>query len=680
MRIPVEWLRDYVETDADPEQISVTLTMAGLEVETVEQEGTEAVLDMKVTPNRGDCLSMIGAARELAAKYNVPFKHPMLVAKTSGDQGLSSMCSVDVRAADLCPRYAARVVDNIKIGQSPLWMQKRLFAAGMRPINNVVDVTNYILLELGQPLHAFDLNLLPGGTIVVRRADQDEQIETLDGGKHKLSDDMLVICDANHPVAVAGIMGGAETEVTSSTKSVLLESAHFHPSNIRLTSQRLGLASDSSYRFERNVDPDGVVAALDRACELLQQMGAGSPLPGVVDVDNRNSEPRVVSMRGDFCLKLLGTEVADEVQLDCLKRLEIPSVLDGGVITCQIPSWRADLVQEHDLIEEVGRVYGYENIEESLPKGLTHQGSDSYRSIYCKPMREALLRMGLTECVCHTLRAPSVLDEPGKVAPKVRMAASPELSTLRTSLLPGLVDVIRHNMARRQNDCYLFETANVMHQADEYDFNQPYKVAFACVGNDVPVSWSAKPQTADFYTAKAIVEELLDSAGVEGWTMDTETDVRFHPGRSARVMHNGTSLGQFGELHPDVHSALDIKRARIVAGEFDFQALVDAGGAKMHYTPISKYPAVYRDLAVLAPAEMPYRTLLNLTTSQGGDDLDSVWLVDVYQGEHVQEGMRSMTLSLTYRSKERTLVDTDVDQSIQAIVGSLGSVGASLRS
>lgn len=680
MRLPVEWLRDYVDTDANPEQISVTLTMAGLEVETVEQDGDEIVLDMKVTPNRGDCLSLVGSARELAAKQATPLKHPMPSAISLEPGLLAARCSVTVHAPDLCPRYAARLVDNIKIGQSPIWMQKRLFAAGLRPINNVVDVTNYVLLELGQPLHAFDLNLLPQGAIVVRRAEEQEQIETLDGGKHTLSSDMLVICDANHPVAVAGIMGGAETEVTASTKSVLLESAHFHPSGIRLTSQKLGLASDSSYRFERNVDPDGVVAALDRACELLQQMGAGEPVPGVLDVDNRDSELRVVTMRTDFCRLLLGTEVSDDVQLDCLQRLQIAAELNDGVITAVIPSWRADLVQEHDLIEEVGRVYGYENIEESLPKGLTNQGSDSIRSRKCLPMREALLRLGLTECVCHTLRAPGVLDEPGKVAPKVRQAASPELSTLRTSLLPGLVDVIRHNMARRQNDAYLFETASVMHEIGEYEFEQPYKIAFVCVGQSIPAGWNTKPQVADFYTAKAVVEALLESAGIANWSMEATADDRFHPGRSARILADGVVLGQFGELHPDVHTALDIKRVRIVGGEFDFQSLVDAGGAKLAYQPISKYPAVYRDLAILAPVSMPFQQLLELAMLQGGDDLDSVWLVDVYQGEHVQEGMRSMTLSLTFRRTDRTLVDADVDTRIQSIVGALDGIGASLRS
>ncbi len=680
MRLPVEWLKDYVDIDANPEQISVTLTMAGLEVETVEQEGDEAVLDMKVTPNRGDCLSLVGSARELAAKQATVLKHPMPKAKSCDLGELGSRCSVTVQSPDLCPRYAARIVDNIKIGQSPLWMQKRLFAAGLRPINNVVDVTNYILLELGQPLHAFDLALLPKGAIVVRRAVEQEEVETLDGGKHTLSSDMLVICDETHPVAVAGIMGGAETEVTSATKSVLLESAHFHPASIRLTSQKLGLASDSSYRFERNVDPDGVVAALDRACELLAQMGAGEPVPGVLDIDHRDKTPKVVSMRCDFCRLLLGTDVSDDIQLDCLQRLQIPSALADGVITCTISSWRADLVQEHDLIEEVGRVYGYENIEESLPKGLTYQGSDSIRSRQCKPMREALLRFGLTECVCHTLRAPGVLDEPGKVAPKVRQAASPELSTLRTSLLPGLVDVIRHNMARRQNDAFLFETASVMHQLGEYEFDQPYKLAFTCVGQSVPAGWNTKPQVADFYTAKAVVEALLESAGVADWTMDTDTDSRFHPGRSARVLADGVVLGQFGELHPDVHSALDIKRVRIVGGEFDFQSLVDAGGAKMTYRPISRYPAVYRDLAILAPAEMQYQTLLELNTQQAGENLDSVWLVDVYQGEHVEQGMRSMTLSLTFRRTDRTLVDTEVDVSIAAVVEALPGIGASLRS
>ncbi len=297
MRVPIEWLKEYVAVQASPEELAHRLTMAGLEVEAIEHDTGEPVLNVKVTPNRGDCLSIVGVAREVAALYALPLRHPMPVARTTEPGEAAQVAKVEILDDDLCPRYAARVVRNVRIAPSPAWMQQRLLAAGMRPINNVVDVTNYVMLELGQPLHAFDLDLLPNGHVVVRRAHPGEKIVTLDGVERNLQPDMLMICDATHPVAVAGVMGGSETEVTPSTRNVLLESAHFNPTSIRRTSQRLQLATEASYRFERVVDPGGVVAALDRACELLEQIGAGEPLSGVVDVYPRPASERTVTLR-----------------------------------------------------------------------------------------------------------------------------------------------------------------------------------------------------------------------------------------------------------------------------------------------------------------------------------------------------------------------------------------------
>jgi len=679
MRVPIEWLKEYVHVTASPEELAHRLTMAGLEVEAIEQDGGEPVLNVKVTPNRGDCLSMVGVAREVAAIYNQPLRHPMPSARTSEPGEAARVAKVEILDEDLCPRYAARVVRNVRIAPSPDWMQRRLLAAGMRPINNVVDVTNYVMLELGQPLHAFDLDLLPNGHIVVRRAKPGEKIVTLDGIERDLQTDMLTICDATHPVAIAGVMGGSETEVTPSTRNVLLESAHFNPTSIRRTSQRLQLSTEASYRFERVVDPGGVVAALDRACELLAQIGAGEPLSGVVDVYPRPVSERTVTLRPERCNLLLGLNLDAQTMVDCLRRLQLETELRDGVIHVTVPTFRSDLNIEEDLAEEVGRVYGYENIPERLPFGHTHRGSDSPNTRLVRPLQEAFVRAGLVEVHTHTLRAPGPLDDPNRVAVRVRNAASEELSTLRNSLIPSLMDVVVHNLARRQTEIFLFEVGAVFAQLSDGEYEEKLKAGFAITGSAFPPGWDARYPAADFFTAKGVVQVLLETAGVAEAEYAPLADPRFHPGRSARVLAGGREVGIFGELHPDVLERLDITRRAVLAGEFDVETLWSLATRRVRYVPLPKYPAVLRDLAVLASEEVPYQRIEQTVKQAGGALLESVKLFDVYRGERIPEGTRSLALSLTFRSPERTLTDEEVDGVVAHIVRALEEIGARLR-
>lgn len=679
MRVPIEWIRDYVDIEVSPEELAHRLTMAGLEVEAVEHEAGEPVLNVKVTPNRGDCLSMVGVAREIAALYGLPLRHPMPAARTHEPGEAANMADVEIIDEDLCPRYAARVVRNVRIAPSPDWMQRRLLAAGMRPINNVVDVTNYVMLELGQPLHAFDLDLLPEGRIVVRRAKLGERIVTLDGVERELSPDMLMICDATHPVAVAGVMGGSETEVTPGTRNVLLESAHFNPNSIRRTSQRLQLSTEASYRFERVVDPGGVVAALDRACELFEQIGAGEPLSGVVDVYPHPVSERTVTLRPERCNLLLGLNLDAQTMVDCLRRLQLEAELRDGVIHVTVPTFRPDLSIEEDLAEEVGRVYGYENIPERLPFGHTHRGSDSPNTRLTRPLQEAFVRAGLVEVHTHTLRAPGPLDDPNRVAVRVRNAASEELSTLRNSLIPPLIDVVAHNMARRQTEIFLFEVGNIFTLLPNGDYEERLKAAFAITGSVFPPSWDARYPGADFFTAKGVVQTLLDTIGIEQAQYVPASDARFHPGRSAKVVAGDRELGVFGELHPDVLEQLDIRRRTVLAGEFDVKTPWSVATRRVRYTPLPRFPAVLRDIAVVASEDVPYQRVEEVIREAGGGLLESVKLFDVYRGEHVPEGTRSLALSLSFRHSERTLTDEEVDEVVAQIVRALEQIGARLR-
>ncbi len=680
MRLPIEWLQQYVHINVAPEVLAERLTMAGLEVEAVEQDAMGAVLDVTVTPNRGDCLSIVGIAREVAAAWALDCAFP--APPSSQGDAVSHRCSVQVEAPDACPRYAARIIDGLQIGPSPDWMQRRLEAAGMRPINNVVDVTNYVMLELGQPLHAFDLRTLPEGRIVVRRARPSETLRTLDGIDRVLDTDMLMICDASRPVAVAGVMGGESTEVSSDTRSILLESASFHRGSVRATSRKLGLATEASYRFERQVDAAGVVRALDRACELLAQIGAGTPAPGVVDVDNRGEAaiPRELTLNPDFCRMLLGMEIEPEQMAESLRRLQFDAELRDGLVWCQVPSWRSDVTMEHDLVEEVGRVTGYEHIPERLPSGVTCPGRDSDRALAVQRIRDICLRQGMTECHTDTLRAPGILDAPNTAPITIRSVHSADLSTLRTSLLPCLGDVVRHNLSRRQGELRLFEVGTV-YRGTPSGPEQPLQLAMMITGQHQPRNWDDQPPAADFYTIKAVVESLFVSVGLDGLKWNRADDPRFHPGRSAVVsLPNGPLLGVVGELHPEVMARLDIKRRTLLAAEFDADALLNLCGEAGAFRRLSRYPAVLRDVSLLCPDAVTYGTVRDYADRLLGHLLESLTVIDVYRGERLEAGHYSLTLSMVFRAPDRTLTDTEIDTAIQAYIAALNELEVTLRS
>jgi phenylalanyl-tRNA synthetase beta chain len=687
MRAPLAWLKDFVEIKESAESLATRLTMGGLEVEEVQLEPTAEsplapVLDLYVTPNRGDCLSMVGVAREIAALTDLPLTLPAIPASEIGGEA-ARQTSVRIEAPDLCPRYAARIVRGVRIGPSPQWMQERLRAAGQRPINNVVDVTNYVMLELGQPLHAFDLKKLHGECIVVRRAKAGETITTLDGEERTLTPDILVIADAERPVAVAGVMGGANSEVSEATTDILLESAHFHPLAVRRACRQLNLRTEASYRFERIVDPNGVLRALDRACQLLAEIGQPEAVSGVVDIYPLPVQPLRLTLRVARASLLLGVPVSAEICLNCLRRLGLTATLqeDAETLQVEVPTFRPDLKLEEDLIEEIGRIHGYEAIPERLPVGTTTPGGDSEESKLLRRIRTALVACGLQEVVNHSLSGPSPLDAPDDAARRVqvRNALSSEVSLLRRSLLPLLVETARRNLARGQSDLALFEVGRVWQWEETTEGTMEPKEYLAVGGLFYGAlhapDWThhGKRKPADFYLLRGVVEQLLRSLRIDQATFipleQPERFPQFHPGRTALLRLGETSHadGILGELHPRLAQELEL-RERLYLFELNVEALQAAmPKEEERYRPPSRFPAVVRDLAPRLPLHVAYGEVEEALKTLQIPILEAFRLTDVFTGPPLPDGWKSLTLSFTFRSGMGTLTEAEVNAAVERI-------------
>lgn len=666
MKLPIEWIKEYVPIEASPEELAHRLTMAGLEVEETAESSVGPVLDIKVTPNRGDCLSVMGVARELAAAYKVDLRAvPHNPSRNEGET--APITAVAIEAPELCPRYAARIIRSVKSIESPAWMQARLIAAGMRPVSGIVDVTNYVMLETGQPHHAFDYDTLAERRIVVRRARPGEQIVTLDGQERVLNPEMLVICDAEKPVAVAGVMGGGETEMGPRTRTVLLESAHFNSLSVRRTSRTLNLRTEASYRFERVVDPAGVAAAADRACALIAELGMGEVVSGIVDCTPIPIPSRTLNLRPKRVTLLLGFEVSAEAAADSLTRLGFGVTPSGESLNVTVPTWRPDVVREEDMAEEVGRVLGYENIPERLPHGSSTQGGDSADGRFNSRIREVLAAAGLQEVATHTLLAPGPFEdsrtESSRIA--IRSALSAELSGLRRSLLPGLLEALDRNARRGQSPLAMFEVGHIFHATDSR-WSERTSVGGVLCGSLQPAGWRHDSKPADFHAAHGIVERLSDSLHLPDTDLVRSKDPRLHPGRSADVLLNGATIGWVGELHPRLSAEIHV-RERIVAFELDASALQEAARQVRGYEPLSPFPSVVRDLAPRVPVELECAAVKTVVESVDTPLLEGFELTDVYIGNPLPEGTKSLTLSFTFRAQDRTLTEEEVTGALSQI-------------
>jgi phenylalanyl-tRNA synthetase beta chain len=679
MKFPYAMLLDYVSTKLSAVEVGDLFTMAGFELEGLEQVANEWVLDVKVPSNRGDGLSVFGLAREVLAKdpaakatalyEQAVGRFTMPDEDEAGETG--RLTSVEIETPE-CSRYACRVFRGATSGQSPEWMRQRLAVAGQRPISLLVDLTNYVMLELGQPLHAFDLDKLRGGRIVVRSARAGEKLTTLNGDEHELKTGQMMICDAERPVAAAGIMGGLETEVTDSTSNVLLESAHFVNTAVRRVRNQLGLNTEASYRFERSVDPEGVVAALNRFAMLLAEAGGPKAVTGVVDVYPSKPSPEPVELRMSRAVRLMGMDFTAEQAKRYLERLGMSVSGDGEPYTVVPPTWRPDIVREDDLVEEVGRVHGYERIPEHLVIGSTPQGGPQGAYLRIDKIREATLRCGFDQMMSHTMREEHPLDAPNVGRVVVRNPVSPETASLRSSLLPCLAEAARKNGGR---DLHLFEIGRVFfHQGSR---KEERNIAFLSTGALANGHWvKNEAPSADFFSLKGVLEEVLAAAHVEG-VFGQSSDPRMHPTRQAVVTAGGETVGVIGQIHPDVAAACDLEPG-VVLAELNLEVLPPAD-EKNKMKLVSRNPAVRRDIAILVSKQVVYSTIERVIAETGGAVLEKQWLFDVYEGKGIPEGSHSLAIALQLRKPAGNFTDEEANQVRDRVVQALVGLGATMR-
>ncbi len=677
MKLPVEWLREAVQTPLTDEKLADALTMAGLEVEETTASEDGPVFHTKTTPNRGDWLSVRGIAREAAAALDVPLRHA-LPPLPEENADARRWAGVRVTHPELCPRYCGKVIRNVTLGPSPDWMQRRLLASGMRPINVVVDVTNYVMLELGQPLHAFDYDAISNGQVVVRPATEGEVLRTLDGTDRALTAGMLVIADESRPLALAGIMGGADSEVTAETRHIFLESAHFDPGTVRRTSKALGLTTEASYRFERFVDPELAPIALEQAAELLADLAGGEVVLGRIDLYPNAVQAHKIALRPARVNALLGTDLSSDTVAHSLRRLGLAVDTTGEPLQVTVPTFRPDLVKEIDLAEEVGRMVGYGTLPETLPPSPV-SGGDAPAGRFAGTLRTLLVGLGMQEALTHSLAAPSPFVDPTEDGERVaiRQALSAELSGLRQTLVPNLLDALAHNLRRGQPDVQLFEVGKVFGLGDvPGTYTETRHVAAVLTGAAAPRAWDTpSPAPADFFTAKGMVEALASALHLPPPTFTTAQRAQMHPGRSAAVAVAGITLGYVAEVDPDaVKAHLDVPQTagRVAVFELDADALLSLASDARRYRPLPRYPAVSRDINVVVDAATPYALLEDTARAAADPALtEAVALQTVYTGSPIPAGRKAVTLRLTFRAEARTLTDADVDAQMAAVQGLL---------
>ena len=632
----------------------------------------DSVVEFEITNNRPDCLSVRGLARESACTFHTPltFAEPTV---TAGHGDIHEKLSVEIKDAELCPRYTARMVKNIKIAPSPKWMRRRLRASGVRPINNIVDITNYVMLEYGQPMHAFDYACLHDGKIIVRRAEEGESLRTLDGNDHALTPGMLVIADPEGPVALAGVMGGANSEITDETTTIVFESANFLGHSIRKTAIALGMRTDASGRFEKGLDPLATVPAVDRACELVEMLGAGEVLDGTIDVLAKEPETTFIELDDKRINALLGTDIPREFMADTLTSLGFE--LNGNTLT--VPSWRGDCTMLADIAEECARFWGYNKIEATDIRGAATQGGYSEKTLFVRKLGTACRAMGYTEVVTYSFVSPSSLDKikvpadsPLRDNYRILNPLGEDTSVMRTTALPSMLGVLSTNLSRRNMEAKLYEMATVYKK-------QPGKVL---ADERTVLTLGAYGGDVDFFALKGAVEALLCAARTPDvrFTADTET-AAFHPGRCAAVWSGDTRLGTLGQIHPDVCAAYGLDGATYCA-EIDVVLLHDLEGAEPVYTPLPRFPAITRDIAVVCDASVPVGELTECIRKAEKNVLRGVKLFDVYTGVGIPEGKKSVAFSLTLRSDDGTLTDDHAEEAVRAVLDALReNFGAVIR-
>ena len=634
----------------------------------------DTVFEYEITNNRVDCYSIIGIAREAAATFRKPFTPPV-VTETGNAEDINDYVKVDVEATDLCSRYTARLVKNIKLAPSPKWMQRRLASAGIRPINNIVDITNYVMEEYGQPMHAYDYDTLAGGKIVVRRAKDGEKFMTLDGQERTLDSDMLMICDGEKAVGLAGIMGGENSKITDDVKTMLFEVATFDGTNIRKATKRLGLRTDASGKFEKGLDPENALAAMNRACQLIEELGAGEIVGGVVDVYPNKKERVRVPFEPERINALLGTNVSVEEMLGYFKMLELD--YDEAKQELIIPTFRQDLLRTADIAEEVARFFGYANIPTTLPHGASTMGKISFKQRVEDVAGEIAQFCGFSQAMTYSFESPKVFD-------KLKLAADAEerktvvisnplgedFSIMRTLPLNGMLNSLAINYNRRNKYVKLYELAKVYVPVEGEDLpDERVQFTLGFYGD------------GDFFTMKGVVEEFLEKIGMSARPeYDPEAGKTFlHPGRQAEILYKDTVIGYLGEVHPDVADTYGLGERTYIA-VLDLPEILPFASFDRKYEGIAKFPAVTRDISMVMPKTVLVGEVEKIIEKRGGKLLEKYNLFDIYEGAQIKEGFKSVAYTISFRAKDRTLEDKDIQPIMEKILGDLSGMGIELRS
>jgi phenylalanyl-tRNA synthetase beta chain len=648
----------------------------------------DTVFEIGLTPNRADCLSVIGIAREIAAKLGKKVKYHGLNVK-EGDSRIDELASVVIEDSELCPRYTARYIAGCKIGPSPGWMVNRLNAVGMRSINNVVDITNYVLMEYGHPLHAFDHDLLSEGKIVVRRAEEGEIFRTLDGQDRVLKDSDLTIRDAKEAVALAGIMGGENSEVGEKTCNILLESAYFNPSAIRRTSKRLGLHTEASHRFERGADVNILVKALDRAALLMVEIAGGCAARGIIDVYPKSIEPAKVQFRQERAQQVLGMTFSAEEVIKCFSDLEFDCVVEQpGVFNVSIPSFRVDIEREIDLIEELARMTGYDRVPVTMPKVRIFSDRPTAHQRLERKVKDLLMAHGLSEVINYSFISPSSYekilldsDDYRRNCVKILNPLTEEQAVMRTTMLPGLLETAARNISFRNMNLQLFEMRRIYIPTNERDLpEEPLYVSGFLTGSRHSEGWNQQKEDVDFFDVKGIVENVFKELRIRGITYNNNNiDNFYHPGKACNICHDNIVIGSLGEIHPTVEENYGLEKPGYYF-EINFEKLVAASYEKIEVLAPSKFPDTFRDIAMLLKEETEASAVLETITNTKIRELEGVELFDVYKGSNIPAGEKSLAVRVRYRSYEKTLTEEEISSMHQKVIDNLvKKLGVSIR-
>jgi len=632
----------------------------------------DSVVDFEITNNRPDCFSIIGLARESAATFGTELNIPTPAESGSGDK-IKDYLKIEIKDPALCPRYTARMVKNIRIQPSPAWMRRRLRACGVRPINNIVDITNYVMLEYGQPMHAFDYSCVSGGKIVVRRAEEGETVETLDGKLRKLTPEMLVIADESRPVGIAGVMGGLNSEVTEKTTAIVFESATFNGTSIRKTSIALGMRTDASGLFEKGLDPNNTVPAVQRACELVELLGAGEVMEGIIDVVAVESKSVRLPLEPDKINSLLGTDISRDFMAEVLTKLGFE--MDGNMII--VPSWRSDIEHYADIAEEIARFYGYDVIEPTMFRGVTAQGGYSDKQNAERQLGQLCRGMGFYEIMTYSfgsandwdkIRLPK--DSPLRKAFVIQNPLGEDTSVMRTASLPSMLNVLAVNINKRNKDVRLYEMATIYLPEEGNPLANEKTI----------LTLGAYGKGADFFGIKGCVEAILKSMRITDVSFTAvRENFAYHPGRCAEIRSGYEVLGCMGQIHPLVCEEFEINR-EVCAVELDVEKMLACREPEPTYVPLPRFPAVTRDIAIVCDTEIPVADLRACIMMAGGEYLESCDLFDVYSGANIPEGKKSVAFALTMRAEDQTLTDEHAEETVNAIIKALNKeYGAVIR-